>query len=30
MRAVILLCAVLFVGILIGRATAKTRSTEDV
>jgi uncharacterized protein HemY len=30
MRAVVLLCAVLIVGILIGRATVKYRSSEDV
>jgi hypothetical protein len=30
MRAILLLCAVLVVGIAIGRATAKTGSTEDV
>jgi len=30
MRALILLCVVFVVGILIGRATATTRSTEDV
>jgi hypothetical protein len=30
MRAVFLLCAVLVVGILIGRATAKIGSTESV
>jgi uncharacterized protein HemY len=30
MRAVLLLCVVLVLGILIGRATVKNRSTEDV
>jgi hypothetical protein len=30
MRALSLLCVVLVIGILIGQATAKTRSTEDV
>jgi hypothetical protein len=30
MRALILLCVVLVIGILIGRATAKIGSTEDV
>jgi hypothetical protein len=30
MRALILLCVVLVIGIFIGRATAQTRSTEDV